>query len=81
MNTQSSHHLPKINCPYICHNHRKPDSLYPPCMHYNERLRRDLMLLWSFLMAEDMWDDAFEYISDHTEDPLPFPRLPLFPGL
>ena len=50
-------------------------------MHYNERLRRDLMLLWSFLMAEDMWDDAFEYISDHAEDPLPFPRLPLFPGL
>ena len=70
-----------INCPYVRHSYADPDSLYPLCIRYNDTLRKNLMLLWAFLLNEDMWNEAFEFISDHVDDPLPLFPSQIFPGL
>lgn len=36
------------------------------------KLNQQLLLLWCFLEAEEMWDDAREYLDEHDNDELPF---------
>lgn len=78
MNTQSFQNT-SIRCPYLRNAPWDPGSLYPPCIRYNDNLRRELMLLWAYLMSEDLWDDAFEYIECHADTPIPFSSLPMLP--
>ena len=39
--------------------------------HIND-LEKRLFLLWEYLMTEDLWAEAEEYLEDHKDEELPF---------
>lgn len=38
----------------------------------NVNLKHTLALLWSYLIGEDIWDEAWSYIQEHSEEATPF---------
>lgn len=41
-----------------------------------DRLRNQLFSLWTYMMEQDIWEEAIEFIEDHSEDPTPFDIMP-----
>ena len=42
---------------------------------YNQ-LRRQLFYLWTYMIQEDSWEEAIEFMEDHCEVPTPFDMVP-----
>lgn len=40
------------------------------------RLRRNLSCLWTYIIEQELWEEALEFIDDHMEGPLPFDLYP-----
>ena len=40
------------------------------------RLRRHLSCLWTYIIEQELWEEALEFMDDHREDPLPFDLYP-----
>lgn len=40
------------------------------------RLRRQLSCLWTYIIEQELWEEALEFMNDHREDPLPFDLYP-----
>ena len=40
------------------------------------RLLHTITCLWAFLITEDLWEDAAEFLADHSDDPVLFELVP-----
>lgn len=47
--------------------------------NYTRLLRRQMLYIWMFLVREDIWDEACEFLEEHMDDPSPFELFPLEP--
>ena len=39
-------------------------------------LRRHLFYLWTYLIQQDIWEEAVDFIEDHWDEPTPFDLFP-----
>ena len=68
-------HHPLLPCPCGCEalcrsqNHSLWNSRTD--IHNLASVQRALFILWSYLVAEDMWDEASAYLMEHYDDPTP----------
>ena len=44
----------------------------PPGIQDTRTLLRTSLLLWAYLLSNDLWDEALDFIKEHEEDPMPF---------
>ncbi len=35
-------------------------------------LSRELFYLWNFILQQELWDEAREFLDEHMDDPAPF---------
>ena len=42
---------------------------------YNQ-LRRQLFYMWTYMIQQDIWEEAMEFIEEHSMDPTPFDMIP-----
>lgn len=39
-------------------------------------LRRHLFCLWTYIIQQDMWEEAADFIEEHRDEPTPFDLFP-----
>ena len=48
------------------------------------RLRRQLFYLWTYMIQQEIWEEAIEFLDEHRDDPTPFDLFsfedPGYPG-
>ena len=60
------------HCPAFSFRHQeRPLSCSHPDTRNVRHIQRTFFLLWSYLMAEGIWDEAVDYINEHSEEPTP----------
>ena len=48
------------------------------CLRRNtyDQMKRQLFYLWTYMIQEDIWTDAIEFMEDNSQSPTPFDMLP-----
>ena len=53
-----------------------PETRSTRSLHYSYMFKRQMFYIWMFMIREDIWEEACEFLEEHMDDPSPFEMFP-----